>query len=73
MHESRGLGDVYKRQALNFVTVAPRHILMPAGNPLTQEFYEFLGITCHTVEMDEIIKAAGAIGCLTGIVERELI
>lgn len=57
--------------ALNFVTVAPRHILMPAGCPITQEFYEFLGITCHTVEVDEIIKAAGAIGCLTGVIERE--
>jgi N-dimethylarginine dimethylaminohydrolase len=59
--------------ALNFVTVAPRHILMPAGNPITEEFYEFLGITCHTVEVDEIVKAAGAIGCLTGILERELV
>jgi N-dimethylarginine dimethylaminohydrolase len=57
--------------ALNFVTVAPRHILMPAGNPLTEEFYEFLGITCHAVEVDEIIKAAGAIGCLTAVLARE--
>jgi arginine deiminase len=59
--------------ALNFVTVAPRHILMPAGNPLTEEFYEFLGITCHAVEVDEIAKAAGAIGCLTGVLARELV
>jgi N-dimethylarginine dimethylaminohydrolase len=59
--------------ALNFVTVAPRHILMPAGNPLTQEFYEFLGITCHSVAVDEIVKAAGAIGCLTGVLERKLV
>ncbi len=59
--------------ALNFVTVAPRHILMPAGNPLTEEFYEFLGITCQTVEMDEIVKAAGAVGCLTGVLEREIL
>jgi N-dimethylarginine dimethylaminohydrolase len=59
--------------ALNFVTVAPRHILMPAGNPLTQEFYEFLGITCHTIMVDEIVKAAGAIGCLTGVLEREIL
>jgi arginine deiminase len=57
--------------ALNFVTVAPRHILMPAGNPLTMDFYEFLGITCQTVEVDEIIKAAGAVGCLTGVLARE--
>jgi N-dimethylarginine dimethylaminohydrolase len=55
---------------LNFVTLGPRRVLMPAGNPITQAFYEETGITCHTVEMDELIKAAGGIGCLTGILER---
>jgi arginine deiminase len=57
--------------ALNFVTLSPRRILMPAGNPVTQAFYEAAGITCHTVEVDELIRAAGAVGCLTGILERE--
>ncbi|MCP4537292.1 MAG: amidinotransferase [Chloroflexi bacterium] len=57
---------------LNFVTLGPRRILMPAGNPISQAFYEDVGITCHTVEMDELIKAAGGIGCLTGILERAL-
>ena len=58
--------------ALNFVTIGPRKILMPAGNPNTQSFYEDLGITCLTVEVGELAKAAGAVGCLTGIIEREL-
>jgi len=58
--------------ALNFVTLGPRRILMAAGNPITQAFYEAAGITCHTVEVDELIKAAGGIGCLTGILEREM-
>ncbi len=57
--------------ALNFVTLGPRKILMAAGNPVTQAFYENLGITCLTVAVDELAKAAGAIGCLTGIVARE--
>lgn len=57
--------------ALNFVTLAPRRILMAAGNPITQAFYEEAGITCHTVEIDELLMAAGGIGCLTGILERE--
>lgn len=57
--------------ALNFVTLGPRKILMPAGNPLTQAFYENLGITCLTVAVAELAKAAGAIGCLTGIITRE--
>ncbi len=56
--------------ALNFVTLGPRQILMAAGNPITQAFYEKAGITCRTVEVDELIKAAGGIGCLTGILQR---
>jgi len=57
--------------ALNFVTLGPREILMPGGNPATQAFYEDLGITCLTVNLDEIGKAAGSIGCLSGVLERE--
>ena len=57
--------------ALNVVTLAPRKILMPAGNPVTQRFYESLGIECITVQVDELAKAAGAIGCLTGVLHRE--
>ena len=59
-----------KRQAINFVVLGPREVLAPAGNPVTQAFFEDLGITCHTVEIDELVRAAGGIGCLTGIVER---
>ena len=58
--------------ALNFVTLGPRSILMPAGNRATQQFYEDLGITCHTVATDELAKAAGAIGCLSGILQRQM-
>ncbi len=57
--------------ALNFVTLAPRQILMPAGNPETESFYEEAGISCHSVQVDELLKAAGGIGCLTGILHRQ--
>jgi len=63
--------EVARGMALNFVVLGPRHILMPAGNPLSQAFYERAGIACETVEVDELAKAAGGIGCLTGILERE--
>jgi N-dimethylarginine dimethylaminohydrolase len=59
--------------ALNFVTLGPRKILMAAGNPVTQAFYEDLGIECITVQVDELTKAAGGIGCLTGVLEREMV
>ncbi len=57
--------------AFNFVVVSEREIVMPSRNPQTQGFYEDMGITCHNVEVGEIGKAAGSIGCLTGILERE--
>lgn len=62
--------EVVRSSALNFVTLGPRLILMAAGNPITQAFYEYAGITCHTVQVDELIKAAGGVGCMTGILER---
>jgi N-dimethylarginine dimethylaminohydrolase len=57
--------------ALNFVTLGPRRILMAAGNPNTQRFLENAGVTCHAVETTELVKAAGGIACLTGILERD--
>ena len=63
--------EAQRGYALNFVTIAPGKIIMPAGNPITQSFYESLGITCLTVDVTELAKAAGAMGCLTGIIERE--
>lgn len=64
--------EAVQGMALNFVTLGPRRILMAAGNPITQAFYEDAGITCQVVEVDEIHKAAGGIGCATGILEREM-
>ncbi len=56
--------------AFNMVTLGPRRVLMVGGNPATQAFYEALGVECAAVPCDELRKAAGAIGCLTGIVRR---
>jgi N-dimethylarginine dimethylaminohydrolase len=56
--------------ALNFVTLGPRHVLMPAGCPLTRATYEAAGISCQEVEIEELLKAAGGMGCLTGILSR---
>ncbi len=64
-------GEARRGMSLNFVTLAPRRILMAAGNPITQAFYEDAGIACQVVEVNEILKAAGGIGCATGILERE--
>ena len=63
--------EAKRGMALNFVTLGPKKILMPTGNPRTQSFYENMGIKCVTVDVSEIHKAAGGIGCLTGVLKRE--
>ncbi len=59
--------------ALNFVTIGPKEILMAADNPITQEFLENIGVKCHTIRVNELHKAAGGIGCLTAVIERQFI
>ena len=63
--------ETRRRMALNFVTLGPRRILMAAGSPLRQHLFEDAGIACQTVAVDELTKAAGGIGCLTGILGRK--
>lgn len=65
-------GEATQGMALNVVTLGPRALIMPAGNPNTRAFYEDHGIACTTVAVDELIKAAGAIGCLTGVLRRDI-
>ena len=45
---------------------------MVAGHPRTQDFLAGLGLKIEALELDELAKAAGAIGCLTGIVARQV-
>jgi N-dimethylarginine dimethylaminohydrolase len=65
-------GEAENNKALNFVTLGPRKILMPAGNPGARGFYEGLGVEVIETPMTELKKAAGAVGCLTGVVAREM-
>ena len=59
-------------RAINFVTLGPRHILMPAGADDVRLFYEELGVECLTTPTEELSKAAGNTGCLTGVLRRRL-
>ena len=67
-----GQGGAESNKALNFVTLGPRRILMPAGNPEARGFYQGLGVEVIETPMGELKKAAGAVGCLTGVVAREM-
>jgi len=57
-------------RGMNFVTIGPRVLVMPAGCPGMQATFEASGVTVHTLDMSEYLKAAGGLGCLTGIVQR---
>ena len=65
--------DQTLNRALNIVTLGPRKVLMLAGYDAVQRVYEEAGIECVTVDGSELVKAAGAIGCLTGVVHRDLV
>jgi len=57
-------------RGVNFVTLGPRRILMPAGSGSAKTFYEKLGVQCLLTPTDELSKAAGNTGCLTGVLSR---
>ena len=62
--------EVVAGRALNFVTLAPRQIVMPAGSPQTRRRLEDAGIQVHEQSVAEYLRAAGGIGCLTGVLAR---
>ncbi|MDC1286718.1 arginine deiminase-related protein [Gammaproteobacteria bacterium] len=63
--------DQTSYRGINFVTLGPRRILMVAGLPSIQDEFEKLGIDCLTCPTDELSRAAGNVGCLTGVLWRE--
>lgn len=63
--------EVVEGLAMNFVTLSPRRIVMPAGCPGTRRKFEEMGIGCCEVHVGEYRKAAGGPGCLTGILQRK--
>ncbi|MFF8035480.1 MULTISPECIES: dimethylarginine dimethylaminohydrolase family protein [unclassified Streptomyces] len=62
--------EVVRRRSMNLVTLGPGRVLMPAGCPVTRRRLEGAGLEVLTAEVGEYVKAAGALGCLTGILRR---
>jgi N-dimethylarginine dimethylaminohydrolase len=56
--------------AMNFVSLGHGRILMPAGCPQTRAHYESAGLTVLEAVVTEFRKAAGGIGCATGVLAR---
>lgn len=62
--------EVRSRRAMNLVTLAPGRVLMPAGNPTTRARFEAADVEVFEVAVGEFVKAAGGLGCMTGILWR---
>lgn len=56
--------------AINFVAIEPGRVVMPAGNPRSQELLEQNGIKVIPLDFDEILKGYGAIHCCTAFLKR---
>ena len=66
-------GEARHGMAINMVPLAPGVVVMPAGNPVTRAALEAKGVTCLEVEVDELMKGAGSVHCMTGVIHREAV
>lgn len=62
--------EVFERLGMNFVALGPRRIVMPSGCPSLHRRLSEAGITVYEADIGEYLKAAGGLGCLTGILRR---
>ncbi len=66
-------GEARHGMAINMVPLAPGVVVMPAGNPVTRAALEACGVRCLEVEVDELMKGAGSVHCMTGVIHREAV
>ena len=56
--------------AINYVAIEPGLVVMPAGNPRSQELLEKNGIKVIPIQFDEVLKGFGAMHCCTAFLKR---
>jgi N-dimethylarginine dimethylaminohydrolase len=66
--------EIARHQAFNFVTVAPRRVVMAAGCPRLRGVLREEGVEiADEIEIGELVKGTGGLACATGILERQLL
>jgi arginine deiminase len=65
--------EAQRGMALNMVPLAPGVVVTPTGNPITRAALERAGVECIEVEVGELMKGAGAVHCMTGVVKRDAV
>lgn len=63
--------EVKEKQALNFVTLAPKKIIMPSGCPITKKVFRHhkIEIVAET-PISQLINGGGGLACATGVLSR---
>ena len=64
--------EVNARLGMNFVALGPRRVVMPGGCPSLRRRLSDAGVSVSEAEVGEYLKAAGGLGCLTGIIRRQI-
>ncbi len=65
--------EIRQQQAMNIVTISPRHIIMPTHCPITKKVFESQGIhVAAEVQVNQLINGDGGLACATAILEREI-
>ncbi len=63
--------ELRQKHAMNFVTVSPKRIIMPADCPRTKRIYENSGIKIIAeIRATQLNNGGGGIACATGILSR---
>ncbi len=62
--------EVDGTRSTNVVCLRSGEVVLPGPSPRTRERLEALGIRTHALDVDQYLRAAGGMGCLTGILRR---
>jgi len=68
--EAPSVEEVKLNSAVNFVTLAPRKVLMVKGNPRTCELLARHGVEIVEIDISELQKGWGALHCMTAFLKR---
>ena len=63
--------ELLHHHGMNMVVLAPRRVMMSDAAPRLRGRLEARGIEAEVVNLTETARAAGGLGCLTGILRRE--
>ena len=63
--------EVDAGMSINMIALEPGLVVMPASNPITKKLLQDDGVTCLEIDISELMKGAGAVHCMIGIIQRD--